>query len=119
MDKTVLEGVRGIGPVTAKRLIEAGIQSIEQLATESVENMADISGFPISRVTEILQAAGEVIKSLKTEIPAKEENPGPDKPGKKRKKKKKTKRKKKNKSKGKGKGKGKSGKKKKKGKKKK
>jgi hypothetical protein len=63
MAKSDLLAVRGVGEATAEKLINAGIESIEQLATESVENIVNISGFPISRVIGILQSASELMES--------------------------------------------------------
>jgi len=76
MPQSDLEEVRGIGPVTARRLFEAGIRSVEQLASETAETLADITGMPLTRTTAILKSAKTIFESAEpASVPEKEGEP--------------------------------------------
>jgi len=76
MPQSDLEEVRGIGPVTARRLSEAGIRSVEQLASETAETLADITGMSLTRTTAILKSAKTIFESAEpASVPEKEGEP--------------------------------------------
>jgi len=76
MPQSDLEEVRGIGPVTARRLFEAGIRSVEQLASETAETLADITGMSLTRTTAILKSAKTIFESAEpASVPEKEGEP--------------------------------------------
>jgi hypothetical protein len=63
-----LEDIKGIGPETAKRLNNAGIHTIEELATHTPERLREIIQPHYERIAneeDILQQAKELLKSKK------------------------------------------------------
>ncbi len=57
---TPLEKVTGIGPASAKLLMESGISSAEDLAARQVEEIAAVRGFSSIRAAQVLAAAREL-----------------------------------------------------------
>ena len=51
--------IKGVGPVTARRLKEAGLQSFADLAGATPERVAEVLGWPVDRVrrSEIIELA--------------------------------------------------------------
>jgi len=54
--------VRGIGPTAAERLINAGINSIEEIANSKAEELAWIKGIGMLSASKIIENALELIK---------------------------------------------------------
>ncbi|MBA7534122.1 hypothetical protein ES705_26368 [subsurface metagenome] len=54
--------VRGIGPTAAERLIIAGINSIEEIASSKAEELAWIKGIGMLSANKIIENALELIK---------------------------------------------------------
>ncbi len=90
MSEKELLGVRGIGPATAKRLVEAGFDNVASVTSAAVEKLAEISGFPLSRAQTVLASARDYLATLPTPKPAvvkvKAEERAPEKTAKKAKK---------------------------------
>lgn len=55
-----LTEVNGIGPVFARRLMEAGISTFALLAQAPAERVAGIAGVPESRVSDWIEQAAEL-----------------------------------------------------------
>ena len=53
--------VRGIGPIAAERLINAGVKSIEEIAKSNPEQLAWIKGIGMLSATKIIENANELI----------------------------------------------------------
>ena len=68
-----LKTISGVGPVTAKRLAEAGVESINAVAAATLEALVEITKFPIARVTAIRQAAATLQESIAEAVAAPED----------------------------------------------
>jgi len=55
-----LEMIPGIGPKTAERLIEAGYNSVDDIANATVEKLAEIKGISEKSATEMIEKAKEL-----------------------------------------------------------
>ncbi|MFX0039731.1 MAG: helix-hairpin-helix domain-containing protein [Promethearchaeota archaeon] len=53
--------VRGIGPLAAERLVNAGVKTIEEIAKSKPEQLAWIKGIGIISASKIIQNANELI----------------------------------------------------------
>ncbi|MFX1366137.1 MAG: helix-hairpin-helix domain-containing protein [Promethearchaeota archaeon] len=53
--------VRGIGPMAAERLVNAGVKSIEEIAKSKPEQLAWIKGIGMTSADKIIQNANELI----------------------------------------------------------
>lgn len=58
-DPDDLTEVNGIGPVFARRLMEAGISTFAELAKAPPERVAEVAGVPEGRVTDWIEQAGQ------------------------------------------------------------
>ena len=66
-----LTDVRGIGPETAKKLAELGMDNVEALANASIEAISKVPGFGAARATEIRADAARLIGAApQTDTPA-------------------------------------------------
>ncbi len=59
---TSLEHVNGIGPTTAKTLIEAGFSDAEKLAASSVEELSALDGIGKATAKKLIEAAKEAMQ---------------------------------------------------------
>jgi hypothetical protein len=64
-----LTDVHGVGKITAERLNEAGISSFAELAYTAPEELSEVTGFPLSRVVTVQNAAKKLLESLPTAAP--------------------------------------------------
>ncbi len=53
----LIEDVRGIGPATAALLVEAGIRTVESLATATISQVSVVKGFSEIRAARVIQEA--------------------------------------------------------------
>ncbi|MGF1667608.1 MAG: helix-hairpin-helix domain-containing protein [Acidimicrobiia bacterium] len=60
-DPDDLTEVNGIGPVFARRLMEAGISTYAELARATPGRVAEVAGIPEARVTDWIEQAGQRI----------------------------------------------------------
>jgi transcription termination factor NusA len=58
--------VRGIGPAAATRLVKAGVDTIEQLASAKPEELAFVKGIGVDSAKKIIKNAQEIIKLEKS-----------------------------------------------------
>ena len=58
-----LTQVTGVGPSTAKVLVENGFKSAEQLAGATVSQVASVPGFGVARATRAIDAAKKLLAS--------------------------------------------------------
>lgn len=53
--------VKGIGPATARLLIEAGLKTVEDLANASIDQVKAIQGFSDIRAAKIIEEARDIL----------------------------------------------------------
>jgi len=70
--ETLLE-VEGVGPATAKLLVEAGYNSARELARATSDEMVDIPGISIRKAEQLIAAAQKVVQRLDQQYIAEEE----------------------------------------------
>ena len=61
--KTVILDVPGIGPAAAELLAEHSINTADDLAKASVEQVVAVPGFSVIRATRVIAAAAELLSS--------------------------------------------------------
>jgi len=59
--KKALTEVKGVGPARAKILSKNGIDSIEKLASVSVEQLSEVPGFGLERAPGIIASAKAIL----------------------------------------------------------
>ena len=59
--KTKLIEIVGIGPTTAKQLVDSGIRTVTILADASIEKIAAIRGFATNRAELVISAAKRLL----------------------------------------------------------
>ena len=61
--KTAITEISGIGPGTAKILMENGFASLQEIADTSIDKLAAVPGFGPVRAGRVIKAANEVISA--------------------------------------------------------
>ena len=54
--------VRGIGPIAADRLLQAGVKTIDEISNSRPEELAWIKGIGLSSAKKIIENANEILK---------------------------------------------------------
>ncbi|MDI9619329.1 MAG: DNA repair and recombination protein RadA [Candidatus Nezhaarchaeota archaeon] len=57
-----LRDVKGVGPVTAEKLKNAGITSVEMLAVTPIRTLVEIAGLTEDKATDVVRAARELVQ---------------------------------------------------------
>jgi predicted RecB family nuclease len=57
-----LERIKGIGPLISKKLNDAGINSIEEIASSRPEDLAWVKGLGVENSKKIIESAQEILK---------------------------------------------------------
>jgi len=70
MESTIkqFQQIKGVGEVLARRLVEAGFDSLPRLAAATEQDLADIKGLPPTAIPEILGQARELAGSTPEEV---------------------------------------------------
>lgn len=60
-----LARVKGIGPITAERFVQAGITTVEEIVSAKPEDLAQIKGVGMTSAQNLIQSAQDLLKAEK------------------------------------------------------